>query len=411
MSFEANLRAGNQIKRIHTPFRVIPTMTADVALQPPQENEPRIYTVDDPKQPCLVEAARQCESPILVFADNIRSLERFSSSPSTSPKTGTSPRTANDVSAYTQDSEPVPFSSTPDLGSRTASSSPGYDYDSQLVVTPPEEKFIRTLDRKLQALLATENRAGVLPLSHTRTQDEASQTTVSVKTAAESDTTPSSLGSGNSQLSLKRKRTEPPTCDTTVEHAETTIEEGEDTEVEDSNTQDSAPACKKLKETSFNYAVTEPASMRRARSLSVTSSHESLVPTEKASPSPPSTPVYKAPAVPIIAPPDFCSIPRPPLSPDDVSEARLKALLKREIYLRRREGFEGGIDDIFDRSTSKEQVDEILGIDEECRKEVIGWMLRASGQCFLYAPSDHGADNAQQEIRRRRASSSAADLS
>ncbi|EJC99455.1 uncharacterized protein FOMMEDRAFT_148678 [Fomitiporia mediterranea MF3/22] len=312
---------------------------------------------------------------------NYRS-EQFSSSPSTSRRDFTSPRTTLDTDTFTQDSEPAPYSSTPDLGSQDLSS-PSTDFDSQVIVTPPEKKFIRILEQKLQALVNSKRNRDKSP--HESAEDSAEDneaekplaTGSDIGQAAELDLTPSTTQSTKSEGSLKRKRLDTCSRDTSV-GTEASTDEDTDVEDEDKLTDLAVPVSKKLKETSFNYAATETASARRARSLSVCSSHASLIPTEVASPSRPSTPVSKVEAVPIIAPPGFDAIPRPPLSPDDAAEARLKILLHKEWLLRRHHGFEKGINDIFGTSITKDQVDDFLGIDEEFRKEIIAWMLRVT---------------------------------
>ena len=310
--------------------------------------------------------------------------EPLSSSP---PTAFTSSILGLDTDNTTRDSEPVPFSSTPDLGSREASSSPIPDYDSPIVVTPPEERFIRILDSKLQALLNATTKRWTSILSVEKSTKGENKPHVLKPTASidDYDTTPTSTHSVQSRVSLKRKRSQlqvPYTPTASTRSGDVHVEESTESE-KITTTCREIPTPKKLKETSFNYTVTETASARRARSLSACSSYSSLVPTEIDSLSRPSTPIYKVPAVPIIAPPDFSDIPRPPLSPDDASEARLRVLLQKERIFRQREGFEKGFNNILDSSVTKEQVDDLLGIDEDFRKEVITWMLRVRTLIYL----------------------------
>ncbi|TDL18217.1 hypothetical protein BD410DRAFT_843054 [Rickenella mellea] len=123
-------------------------------------------------------------------------------------------------------------------------------------------------------------------------------------------------------------------------------------------------------QTSFNYQTTEPASARRAKSLnsSVHSSFESpssLVTTV------PVTPIRRPGFhlildLPIIAPPCYAFIPRPPLSVEDIAEERIKVLLGREAAQRREDGF----------GTGYLQVQApTYGIESAFRARVVKWLL------------------------------------
>ncbi|KAH8111550.1 hypothetical protein DFH11DRAFT_1745532 [Phellopilus nigrolimitatus] len=167
--------------------------------------------------------------------------------------------------------------------------------------------------------------------------------------------------SSSSNGALKRKR-----AGFSSHHAETnSVEVETDVESNPGNKHDlirpSVPVSKKLKETSFTYTATETASSRRAHSLSACpsfTSTASLDATEPASPTGSATPVDPLPAV---APLEFTIIPR-----------RRPRLTTRK---RKREGFEGGINVVFDNNITQDEINTFLGIDEGFRREVIKWML------------------------------------
>ncbi|KAI5120986.1 hypothetical protein M0805_000447 [Coniferiporia weirii] len=292
-----------------------------------------------------------------------------------------------------QDTEPVPFSSTPDLGSPVSTT--GSESGSQAVMTPPGDKFINLLNRKLKALANTEeNNEG-----HSETcpvgcvQDEAVLKERSIDKPHPPDMTaysnkrisipsdfgwcPTPIPPVKAKQALKRKRDDPHSdCDVEVE---TDAESDSENRLNIGHT--GVSVSKKLKETSFSYSVTETASSRRAHSLSACASFTSSsspVTTEPASPVSSAVQTQSARPVPIIAPPGFISIPRPPLTPDDAAEARLRILLKKDRTYRHLDGFEEVFNPIFDKDLTQRSVDAFLGIDTAFRREVIQWMLRVT---------------------------------
>ena len=247
----------------------------------------------------------------------------------------------------TQPSEPVPFSSTPDLGSRNSSSSSSSALRSAVVVTPPaQEKFTRVLDQKLNALLKASKSS---PCQHiARDWDDWSNH--SCQSPDEYETTPSVSESGRAFMKRKRMQT---ASSQKEEHIAPGVQ-----------------SSKKRKHTSFSYAAVEKASARQAHSLSAFSSFASNATTEPVTSSGASTP-----DIPVIAPPPFELIPKPYLCSDEFAEARLKILMRKDSTLRARDGFAAGINGAFDETVSSEQMSDFLGIDEGLRRTVIAWLL------------------------------------
>ncbi|KAH8109612.1 hypothetical protein DFH11DRAFT_1515335 [Phellopilus nigrolimitatus] len=285
-----------------------------------------------------------------------------------------------------QDAEWVPYSSTPDLRSQASSPSDSGS-GSQAVKTPPENLFTCSLFQKLRALaddpLQNYKRIKFCQSDNLQESQETSPGSFAVKSCALSDngTESADAATGRSTLSsssngaLKRKR-----AGSSSRYAEAnSVEVETDVESSPGNKHDpirpSVPVSKKLKETSFTYTATETASSRRAHSLSACpsfTSTDSLDATEPASPTGSATPVDPLPAV---APLEFTVIPRPAAAANDVAKARLKVLLQKEKARRKREGFEGGINVVFDNNITQDEINTFLGIDEDFRREVIKWML------------------------------------
>lgn len=246
----------------------------------------------------------------------------------------------------TQASEPVPFSSTPDLGSRNSSSSSNSAFKSVIVVTPPQDRFTRVLDQKLNALLQADKSS---PYQHME-QDADDWSNNSSQSPDEYETTPSVSESGRAFMKRKRMQSK-------ESQKENVIIPG-------------SQSSKKRKQTSFSYAAVEKASIRQAHSLSACSSFVSNATTEPVTSSGVSTP-----GIPIIDLPPFDLIPKPYLSSDDAAESRLRVLIKKDAALRARDGFATGINPVFDQAISPEQMGEFLGLDESLRRTIVEWLL------------------------------------
>ncbi|THG96822.1 hypothetical protein EW145_g7712 [Phellinidium pouzarii] len=313
-----------------------------------------------------------------------------------SEQNSTPPDTKHDQSEMSLlvDVEPVPFSSTPDLGSR-ASSSSSSESVSQSVRTPSEDNFINILDRKLEAIVKKEreceDRLKIRWSGHVHSGEMNSKrnsrfNSYSLESVTHSEKyaltpggagwSPAPIPSERAHRAPKRGRTDDSNCDPKAQ-----IETNSNAEGKKTDTHLDIPVSKKLKETSFSYTVTETASSRRAHTLSACASFTSsspLVPTEPASPTGSNTSDGKSTHVLIIAPPTFAAIPRPPLTPDDAAEARLGILMEKEMERRRLDGFEKGFNPFFDKFITQENVNTFLGIDEHFRMKVIQWMLRVT---------------------------------
>ena len=295
----------------------------------------------------------------------------------------------------TQDTDPVPFSSTPDLGSRTASSTPDSERDPP---TPVWDPFVRVLHEKLEALVESgmkECRSAAVDYE----EEEADYSGEECKSADEYETTPSTATTTTNATTAgaataksyqqKRKHSDSFGSECSTELASDNEEEQQRT-LKDKDTHPNIPVSKKLRETSFSYSATEAASIRRAHSLSISST---TLPQILRSDSPPSgtsfTPICKKQGVPIIAPPPYEDIPRAPLSADDAAEARLKILLEKEESQRQVDGFEKGFNAVFDKDITQEEVDDLLGLDEDFRTKAINWLLQVFIHLCLYITSLH----------------------
>lgn len=261
---------------------------------------------------------------------------------------------------------------TPELGSVTSSS---YASDYQDVQTPAHD--IHLLNQKLRILAQNIEKfgaRGVVCVPEPEESTASLTSSTSSKTCAHHSDLLSTSASRELRKDNKRKRAGSYSShDAEAESAG--LETGTNSSTENAQPDDSlAPLSKKLKESSFSYLTKQTASSRRAQSLSARSSFASaqlLVPTVPCSPTKARSEI---PAVPIVAPPEYCYIPSAPLTPDDAAEVRLKIILERETAQRRQEGFENGVNACFEDIT-QEQFDEFLGIEEEFRSKVIRWML------------------------------------
>lgn len=279
----------------------------------------------------------------------------------------------NPVDAETAKSTEEKASSiTPELGSVTSSS---YASDYQDVQTPAHD--IHLLNQKLRVLAQNIEKFGARGVVCVPEPEESAASlasSTSSKTCAHHSDLLSTSASRELRKDNKRKRAGSYSShDAEAESAG--LETGTNSSAENAQPDNSlAPLSKKLKESSFSYLTKQTASSRRAQSLSARSSFASAQPLVPTVPCSPSKARSKGPAVPIVAPPEYCYIPSAPLTPDDAAEARLKIILERESAQRRQEGFENGINACFEDIT-QEQFDEFLGIEEEFRSKVIRWML------------------------------------
>ena len=124
--------------------------------------------------------------------------------------------------------------------------------------------------------------------------------------------------------------------------------------------------------------------------MSISSTSIPKIPRSESPPSGTSfTPICKKQGVPIIAPPPYEDIPRAPLSADDAAEARLKILLEKEESQRQVDGFEKGFNAVFDKDITQEEVDDLLGLDEDFRTKAINWLLQVFIRLCLYITSLH----------------------
>lgn len=304
------------------------------------------------------------------------------------------PKVLNNLDKHSEDIDSLQNSSTPDLRSRSSSSSSLSGPDIQLLKTPPQDAFVTSLSKKLEALI----NAGRLDYDRVKPRytDYSSDFDATEFFENGSYYRSNSRGSSQSDVystpkvearpALKRKRRG--------------SNSSHDAELESNASfssdrkaipHPSDPNPKKAKKTSFSYAAARTASERRAQGLSASASLASasdLVATEPVSPVNSShiSSLCSNTRV-IVAAPDFSSIPRPPLNSDDAAEKRLIILLQKEEERRHLDGFERGVNLIFDKKITQEEVDSFLGIDESFRRKVIQWMLYVScialRQCHL----------------------------
>lgn len=277
-----------------------------------------------------------------------------------------------------------PNSSTPDLRSRSSSTSSLSAADSQALKTPPQDAFVLSLNRKLEALI----REGRLNDDRLKPRYTDYSSKLDVEEAFERR----SYECSYSQESVNRSGTgASPNAEThhILKRKRNGSNSSHDAELE-SGASSSGGNCKKIirssilnskkmKRTSFSYAASKTASARLAQGLSASASFASasgLVSTEPVSPPDWSTASNSCEHNPtVVSLPNFSSIPRPPLTADDAAEQRLRIMLQKEEERRLLDGFERGINLVFDKKITQDEVDSFLGIDESFRRKVIQWML------------------------------------
>ncbi|KLO04875.1 hypothetical protein SCHPADRAFT_1003161 [Schizopora paradoxa] len=309
------------------------------------------------------------------------------------------------------------FSSTPDLASKSPSNVSNCDSVTQGVRTPVVDEFIMELDKKLLELVnnGKENQE-VWQLSNPENyySGACSGYESYVSSCMGYSRSLTCTGTTTAQFSprppcpqsvLKRKRSAAMQESQNDGLRNDALESRIIDENEDRN-QTAPPASKRAKpvpDTSFSYFAKEAASLRKSRSLTNDPSIDvptNAISTVPASPGEESD--YDAhstneadldlekrrqliPFLPIIAPPPYHEIPRPPASPDDAAEARLRLLLEKEKTSRHFDGFENGVNDCFS-GVSQEEIDQILGIDEDLRRSVVDWMLAVAPTKALRLP-------------------------
>lgn len=286
----------------------------------------------------------------------------------------------------------LPNSSTPDLRSRSSSSSCLSGPDSQLLKTPPQDTFISSLNRKLEELLK-EGRLFDERLKPRYNDYSSGCSTEIISRNPSCSQVPIPLTNNFSASevkpthNLKRKRNGSASSHDAELESDASISDGKRKKAAGSMD----PNLKKLKRSSFSYATSETASARRARGLSASTSFASasagMVSTEPVSPASWCTNDSLCSKLPPIIPvPAFPFIPRPPYTADDAAEQRLQTMLRKEGERRLKDGFEIGVNMIFDKIITQEQVNSFLGIDEDFRRKVIQWMLYVSLFCFRTYP-------------------------